>query len=54
MSRAIRFEDDISERAKRCLRTFKWLLMDETLYFDAVCFANQLIRHALGTRKLYS
>ncbi|KAG2215084.1 hypothetical protein INT45_003151 [Circinella minor] len=49
MSRAIRFEDDISERAKRCLRSFKWLLMDETLYFDAVCFANQLIRHALAT-----
>ncbi|KAI9252989.1 107-domain-containing protein [Phascolomyces articulosus] len=49
--RAIHFDDDdISERAKRCLRSFKWLLMDEALYFEAVCFANQLIRHALATK----
>ncbi|KAI9490343.1 107-domain-containing protein [Zychaea mexicana] len=49
--RAIRFDDDISERAKRCLRSFKWLLMDEALYFDAVSFANQLIQHALATHR---
>ncbi|KAI8141337.1 107-domain-containing protein [Fennellomyces sp. T-0311] len=47
--RRIRFDDDISDSAKRCLRNFNWLLLDERLYFKAVSFANQLIRHAIET-----